>query len=175
MSRLYKYLCIGRYPDHQGWGKNPRNESEIFRAQCVSKRACPPYFISGETEVQRRMGFAWGHKISQSSDSCPLLFPLTILGLSSWPCFSPRNAAAGLPVSPHSYLLKKFQTMEPCTFKIPPEWRLSFSGSIKSTICEWASYRGLILCASHPHPNLHANLRPEYLGEDSVSSQSVVN
>lgn len=83
-------------------------------------------------------------------------FPLTTLGLGSWPCFSPHSAAAGLSTSPHSYLLDPEESPKSwssvlwgpeMTFEAwsdhlsvpesptsPPERMLSFFGSIKSTI-----------------------------------------
>lgn len=125
---FHKYLRTGRSPAYQGRGQNSRNEAGIFRAASVCKGACPPYFISGDTEAQQGKRFAWGHKVSQRSD---LSGTFSALGLGSWPCFSPRDAVAGLSMSPHSYLLD----LEQC----PKSWSPAFWG-LEMTFKAWSDH-----------------------------------
>ena len=140
-----------------GMRQNSRNESEIFRAED----------ISGKTEAQRGGWSACSHSSVRALTPFPVLFPPTSLGLGPWPCLFPRNAAACLSVSPHSYLLDFYENPKSWSpaflrlemnFKawsnhpsvlqgrqllprvgLPPKWLLSFLVLVnQSYVCEQA-------------------------------------
>lgn len=158
MPRLYKYLCVGRCPDYQGESKTPEMNQSFSELKVSLKRFVLSILQVGKLRLREESGLPRVTGLVRALTPCPVLFPLASLDLSSLPSVSPRNAAAGLSMSPYSYLLRRFQVAEPCIFRTrndhrglfqpsfssrgpanfcpepasPSEWIPSFSGSNKS-------------------------------------------